>query len=144
MMADHDAEGKPAIGIFNQLVTVKDKHGGYIDIKRNGLRIIADAARIFSLQNGIAAQNTTDRLNALIRVGKLSTDFRDSVQEAFEALLDLLLTHQIKQAKSGRELNKLLNPEQLSRQSRSTLRMAMRAVKRLQERLKDDFATDLF
>ena len=144
MMSDHDAEGKPAIGFFNQLVTMKDDQGEYIDIKRNGLRIIADAARIFSLQNGIAAQNTTDRLNALMRVGKLSTDFKDSVQEAFEELLDLLLTHQIKQGKSGRELNKLINPERLSPQSRSTLRMAMRAVKRFQERLQDDYATDIF
>ncbi|MCW8944763.1 MAG: DUF294 nucleotidyltransferase-like domain-containing protein [Sedimenticola sp.] len=144
MMSDHDAEGKPAIGFFNQLVTMKDKQGEYIDIKRNGLRIIADAARIFSLQKGIAAQNTTDRLNALTRVGKLSTDFKDSVQEAFEELLDLLLTHQIKQAKSENELNKLINPERLSPQSRSTLRMAMRAVKRLQEKLQDDYATDIF
>ena len=144
MMSDHDAEGKPAIGFFNQLVTMKDGKGEYIDIKRNGLRIIADAARIFSLQNGIAAQNTTDRLNALMRVGKLSTDFKDSVQEAFEELLDLLLTHQIKQAKAGKELNKLINPERLSPQSRSTLRMAMRAVKRFQERLQDDYATDIF
>ncbi|AKH21875.1 putative nucleotidyltransferase substrate binding domain-containing protein [Sedimenticola thiotaurini] len=144
MMADHDAEGKPAIGFFNQLVTMKDNQGEYIDIKRNGLRLIADAARIFALQNGIAAQNTTDRLNALQRVGKLSGDFKDSVQEAFEELLDLLLTHQIEQARSGRELNKLINPERLSPQSRSTLRMAMRAVKRFQEQLKDDYATDIF
>jgi CBS domain-containing protein len=144
MMSDHDAEGKPAIGFFNQLVTMKDEQGEYIDIKRNGLRIIADAARIFSLQNGIAAQNTADRLNALMRVGKLSTDFKDSVQEAFEELLDLLLTHQIKQAKANKELNKLINPERLSPQSRSTLRMAMRAVKRFQEQLQDDYATDIF
>ncbi|MCW8881871.1 MAG: DUF294 nucleotidyltransferase-like domain-containing protein [Sedimenticola sp.] len=144
LMSDHDAEGKPAIGFFNQLVTMKDEQGEYIDIKRNGLRIIADAARIFSLQNGIAAQNTTDRLNALTRVGKLSSDFKDSVQEAFEELLDLLLTHQIRQAKSDNELNKLINPERLSPQSRSTLRMAMRAVKRFQERLQDDYATDIF
>ena len=144
MMSDHDAEGKPAIGFFNRLVTTRDEQGEHIDIKRNGLRIIADAARIFSLQNGIAAQNTTDRLNALVRVGKLSTDFRDSIQEAFEELLDLLLTHQIEQARSGRKLDKLINPERLSQQSRSTLRMAMRAVKRFQDRLKDDYASDIF
>jgi len=144
MMADHDAEGKPALGFFNQLVTTRDEQGEHIDIKRNGLRIIADAARIFSLQNGIAAQNTIDRLNALVRVGKISVDFRDSIQEAFEALLDLLLSHQIKQAKRGQKLDKLIDPEKLSRQSRSTLRMAMRAVKRFQEKLQDDYATDIF
>ncbi len=144
MMADHDAEGRPALGLFNRLVTTKSAQGEHIDIKRNGLRIITDAARIFSLQNSIAAQNTIDRLNALVRVGKISVDFRDSIQEAFEALLELLLNHQVEQAKAGKELDKLVNPEKLSRQSRSTLRMAMRAAKRFQERLHDDYATTIF
>jgi len=144
MMADHDAEGKPAIGLFNQLVTIKSAQGEHIDIKRNGLRIISDAARIFSLQNSIAAQNTIDRLNALVRVGKISDDFKDSIQEAFEAFLELLLNHQIEQAKNGCKLDKLIQPEKLSRQSRSTLRMAMRATKRFQERLHDDYASAIF
>ncbi len=145
MMADHDSEGKPAIGFFNQLITTtKDEQGERIDIKRNGLRIIADAARIFALQNGVAVQNTTDRLNALVRVGKLSDDFKDSVQESYEELLDLLLTHQIGQARSGKKLDKLIDPVKLTPQSRGTLRMAMRAIKRFQERLQDDYATDIF
>ncbi len=145
MMVDDDAEGKPAIGLFNRLITTTSGDAGeQIDMKRNGLRIIADGARIFALQNGVAATNTTDRLNALVRVGKLSVDFKDSVQEAFEELLDLLLINQIKQARRHDPLNKLIDPEQLSRQSRSTLRMAMRAVKRFQERLQDDYATDIF
>ena len=49
-MAEDDAEGKPALGIFNQLVTTRDEKGEHIDIKRNGLRIIADAARIFAFR----------------------------------------------------------------------------------------------
>lgn len=145
MMTDDDSEGKPAIGFFNQLITTtSNDQGEWIDIKRNGLRIIANAARIMALGSGIAAQNTSSRLNALVRVGRLSQDFKDSVQEAYEELLDLLLTHQISQAKSGRELNKLIDPDKLSRQSRSTLRMAMRAVKRFQDKLKDDYASDIF
>jgi len=145
MMADHDAEGRPAIGFFNQLITTtKDEQGEWIDIKRNGLRIIVDAARIFALQKGVAVQNTSDRLKALVRIGKLSDDFADSVQEAYEELLDLLLSHQLKQARASKKLDKLINPDKLSRQSRETLRMAMRAVKRFQERLQDDYATDIF
>jgi CBS domain-containing protein len=145
MMVEDDAEGKPAIGFFNQLITTtSNEQGQWIDIKRNGLRIIADAARIYALHNGVAVQNTSDRLDALVRIGKLSKDFRDSIQEAFEELLDLLLTHQIKQARQGETLDKLIDPEKLSRQSRSTLRMAMRAVKRFQEQLQEDYETDIF
>ena len=145
MMVADDAEGKPALGMFNQLITTtKDEQGERIDIKRNGLRIIADAARILALQSGIARQNTTDRLNSLVRVGKLSDDFSATISEAYEELLDLLLTHQINQARHGKKLDKLIDPENLSAQSRSTLRLAMRAVKRLQDQLQDEFGTEIF
>ncbi len=152
MMMEHDAEGSPAIGMFNRLITTKaiensdkkSKAVEVIDIKRNGLRIIADAARIFALQNGVAVQNTTDRLTALARVGKLSNDMRESISEAYEELLGMLLTHQIKQAKKGKKLDKSINTEKLTPQTRSTLRMAMRAVKRFQDSLQDEFSANLF
>ncbi len=152
MMVEHDAEGSPAIGMFNRLITTKTISTGstnsktidVIDIKRNGLRIIADAARIFALQQGVAVQNTTDRLTALLRIGKLSNDMRESVSEAYEELLDMLLTHQIQQAEKGEKLDKAINPEELTPQTRSTLRMAMRAVKRFQDSLRDEFSADLF
>ncbi len=152
MMMEHDAEGAPAIGMFNRLITTKTIASGthkgktveVIDIKRNGLRIIADAARIFALQQGVAVQNTTDRLTALSRIGKMSNDMRVSVSEAYEELLDMLLTHQIEQAERGEKLDKSINPEDLSAQTRGTLRMAMRAVKRLQDSLRDEFTAHLF
>jgi len=144
LMAEDDAEGKPALGIFNQLLTTKDEKGEHIDIKRNGLRIIADVARIFALQNGIVVQNTSDRLSALVRVGKLSDDFKNSVQEAYEEMLDLLLRHQIKQVNAGKEPTKKIKLEKFNPKSRSTLRMAMRAVKRFQEQLQDEYLGEAF
>jgi CBS domain-containing protein len=83
-------------------------------------------------------------MTSLVRVGKLSGDFSASVREAYEELLDLLLSHQLRQARRGRTLDKLIDPAGLSEQSRATLRMAMRAVKRFQDRLADDYATDIF
>jgi CBS domain-containing protein len=152
MMVDHDAEGTPAIGMFNRLITTKTIASGsdegktveVIDIKRNGLRIIADAARIFALQQGVAVQNTTDRLTALVRIGKLSNDMRVSVSEAYEELLDMLLTHQIEQTERGEKLDKSVNPDDLTPQTRGALRMAMRAVKRFQDSLQDEFTAHLF
>ncbi len=145
MMAKDDAEGRPALGFFNQLITtIRTEEGQHIDLKRNGLRLVADAARIFALHNGIAVQNTMDRLNALVRLGKLSDDFSASLSDAFDQLLDLLLTHEIRQAKQGKALNKLIDPNQLTTQARSALQTTMRAVKRLQELLQDEFETEIF
>lgn len=139
-MAADDARGRPALGFFKQLVaTTWDDSGAHIDLKRNGLRLIADATRIFALQAGVRAQNTSDRLAALVRLGVFSEAFSASVGDAYEALLDLLLAHQIEQARAGEAFNTLIDPKALSEQNRATLRLAMRMVKRLQDRLQDAF-----
>ena len=139
-MAADDARGRPALGFFHQLVaTTWDDGGAHIDLKRNGLRLIADATRIFALQAGVRAQNTSDRLAALVRLGTFSEAFSSSVGDAYEALLDLLLAHQIEQARAGEAFNTLIDPKSLSEQNRATLRLAMRMVKRLQDRLQEAF-----
>ncbi len=139
-MAADDARGRPALGFFHQLVaTTWDADGAHIDLKRNGLRLIADATRIFALQAGVRAQNTSDRLAGLVRLGAFSEAFSTSVGDAYEALLDLLLAHQIEQARAGEAFNTLLAPKTLSEQNRATLRLAMRMVKRLQDRLQEAF-----
>ena len=139
-MAVDDARGRPALGFFHQLVaTTWDDSGAHIDLKRNGLRLIADATRIFALQAGVRAQNTSDRLAALVRLGTFSEAFSTSIGDAYEALLDLLLAHQIEQARAGEAFNTLIDPKTLTEQNRATLRLAMRMVKRLQDRLQDAF-----
>lgn len=141
MVAD-DAEGRPPLGLFNRLITQRsdtDKGKGKIDIKRNGLRIIADAARIYALRDDIDTRNTGDRLAALVRQGTLSADFVASINAAYEELLDLLLSHQIQRMQTGLEVDKLIDPEGLSPLHHESLRMAMRTVKRFQEKLQTEF-----
>lgn len=139
-MAADDARGRPALGFFHQLVaTTWDADGAHIDLKRNGLRLIADATRIFALEAGVRAQNTSDRLAGLVRLGTFSEAFSTSVGDAYEALLDLLLAHQIEQARAGEAFNTLIDPKTLTEQNRATLRLAMRMVKRLQDRLQEAF-----
>ena len=85
-----------------------------------------------------------DRLNALVRLGKLSDDFSASLSDAYDQLLDLLLSHEIQQARQGKPPDKLISPKELTTQTRSSLQTAMRAVKRLQEQLQDEFETEIF
>ncbi|MFP3874355.1 MAG: putative nucleotidyltransferase substrate binding domain-containing protein [Thiohalophilus sp.] len=144
-MVEHDAEGKPAIGLFNRLVTSDtEQDRGSIDIKRNGLRIIADAARVYALANGITQRNTLDRLKALVHRGVLSADLVDAVSFAYEELLDMILQNQIQQKRTQQPLDKRIYPEQLTDQMRSLLRMSMRAIKRLQDRLQGQFGRAAF
>jgi CBS domain-containing protein len=144
LMTEHDAEGRPAIDFFNRLRTTPSKRGNIVDIKRNGLRIIADAARIFALQSSISARSTPERLNALVHLGKFSSDFIAAVIEAYEELLDLLLEHQIEQANANLEPDRFIDPKLLTAQGRNALQMAMRSVKRLQDSLQKEFGTEIF
>ncbi len=144
-MAEDDARGRPALGLFNQLVaTTRDEAGAHIDLKRNGLRLIADATRILALNAGVTVQNTTDRLDALVRAGVFTETFSASVGDAYDAILDLLVSHQIDQAQAEQPFDTLLDPKALSEPSRVRLRLAMRIVKRLQERLQKTFGVTVY
>ncbi|MCK5665365.1 MAG: CBS domain-containing protein [Thiotrichaceae bacterium] len=145
MMVQDDAEGQAAVGWFNRLITRRDSAGkGKIDIKRNGLRIITDAARIYALKHGIESRNTADRLVALVRQGVFEVDFIKAISASFEELLDLLLEHQLRQLQKNQKLDKLIDPETLSPLQHESLRIAMRTIKQFQERLQVDFDTVTF
>ncbi len=141
MMVEDDAEGRPPIGFFNRLITSDRKESrGKIDVKRNGLRIIADAARIYGLSRGISANNTHDRINALVRLEVLDGDFADSILSAYDELIDMVLDHQLDQQGRGEAPDKLIDPGKITPHQREVLRDSMLAIKRFQEKLQGDFA----
>lgn len=139
MMVRDDAAGQPAVGLFNRLITTTHAGEEVIDIKRNGLRIIVDAVRIFALDRGIKRTGTFDRLETLGRLGVFDHDFIDGVRMAFDELQDLLLSHQLDQVEQGKAPDKLLRPDRLSGPDRERLRVSLRTAQRLQERLQDTF-----
>lgn len=139
MTAD-DAEGTPAVGLFNRLITSDREEGrGRIDLKRNGLRILCNGTRIFALSAGIRETNTVSRLRALQRQGVMTAEMVDSVLAAHEELTDLLMTHQIEQAEAGHTPDKYIDPERLDTLSYQALVTSLRAVRRLQDQLQGRF-----
>lgn len=145
LMVEDDAEGQPPLSWFNRLITERDKEGkAKIDIKRNGLRIIADITRIYALKYSINDRCTVDRLSALVRQGIFPADFIQSITVSFEELLDLLLDHQIQQLRNQSTVDKLIIPANLPPLHHESLRMAMLAIKRFQEKLQTEFDTLIF
>lgn len=139
LMAEDDAEGRPPLGLFNRLLTRTHEGEETIDIKRNGLRIITDAARIYALARGINPVSTHERLTALSRLGVIDRDFVESLRLAFEELQDLLLSHQLDQVERGRTPDPLLRIDRLTSHDRERLRVSLRAARRMQDRLQGHF-----
>jgi len=143
-MAEDDAQGRAPINWFNKLVTTERPDGmEVVDVKRSGMRIVANAARILALKSGISASNTTERIDALVRRGELSDDFGATVSAAYDELLDILLMHQLAQRRAGIPVDKEVAPHDLPAPAREALRVSMRAVKRFQERLQGEFGTSV-
>ena len=139
-MMEDDAQGRAPINWFNKLVTTGRPDGmEIVDVKRNGMRIVANDARILALKAGISVSNTSERIDALVRKGILSEDFGATVSAAYDELLDILLTHQLAQRRAHIPLDKEVAPQDLQAPAREALRVSMRAVKRFQERLQSDF-----
>jgi CBS domain-containing protein len=144
-MAADDAEGSPAIGWFNRLVTSEsDEHKGKVDVKRKGIRIIVDGARIYAISASITARNTENRLNALVRENILQAELVDAVKAAHEQLLDMLLAHQLRQYELNQPLDKYIDPDKLDATTLSGLRASMRAVKRFQDQMQGHFGREAF
>ena len=146
MMVKDNAEWCPPLGFFNQLIPMGffNTEGGAnakgkIDIKCNGLRILADIVRIYAFKTGISHRNTIDRIRGLVWQGELSVEYANSLKASYEALLDMLLVHQIKKAEKGKRPDKLINPDQLSTMNHEILRISMRVIKGFQEKLQADF-----
>lgn len=146
MMVQDNAEWRPPIGFFNQLMPMghfNPKGGattkGKIDIKCNGLHILTDGVRIYALRAGLRNRNTLERLTGLVMQGAMTMEYANSLRAAFEALLEKLLIHQINRAKKGQRLDKLIKPKQLSAMDSEILRMSMRVIKDFQEKLQADF-----
>jgi CBS domain-containing protein len=139
-MVDDDARGRAPLNWFNRLIATGQRDGeDTVDIKRNGLRMVANAARIHALGQGISNCNTGERIRGLSRAGIVSGDFERTIIDAFDELQGILLTHQLRQQSAGQIPDKQVAPKDLSDIERDALRISMRAVKRFQELLQDRF-----
>ncbi len=124
-----DSNKAVPISLFGGFVTEKKgKYKGCFNLKRTGLMFIIDIARVFSLYKGISDLNTKSRLKHLERLNVLSEETVQNVLEAYEVMTNIILTHQIEQAKNNEELNKFINPKKLSVYKQEKLKESLKTV----------------
>lgn len=120
------------LGLFNRFRTEDTDDGDTIDIKRYGIALINDIARIYSLQAGITSPGTAARLNALKGSRLLNRRDNQSLLEAWEFLTQLRLNHQLKVWGSDKPKN-AIDPDELSTLSRRQLKTAFKIIKEAQQ-----------
>jgi CBS domain-containing protein len=140
MMAKNALEVEPPIGFLRDFVTADNKgHEGTVDLKKNGVRLFVDAARIFSLATGLWQTNTAYRLrHAGIRVGMAEKDINAIVQGLYY-IQRIRLRNQCREIDEGVEPTNFVAPDQLNEIDRRVLKESFKQAKKLQNRLKLDY-----
>lgn len=111
-----------------------------IDMKKYGSRIFVDAARIFALTSGAKEVNTADRLCVAGAAIGLQESEIAALNAAFSQILKLRLGQQIAASAKGEAAGYGLKPSALHDIDRAILREALKQAKRLQQRLKLNYA----
>jgi CBS domain-containing protein len=112
-----------------------EPHARTIDIKIGGTALFADAARIYSLQTGVSATNTEERL----RLSGEALDFVRLEIEAWIAAFHFIRRLRMLNESRGADAGHYLRPHHLNAFDRAGLRQALLHAKNLQSRLASDY-----
>ncbi|OKH88163.1 putative nucleotidyltransferase substrate binding domain-containing protein [Thalassospira sp. TSL5-1] len=128
------------LGFFRNFVMIRGgEHDRTLDMKHSGVVPIVDIARIHALGNGIAAVNTTARLQAALHTSSISAQGARDLMDAYEFISITRLKHQVAQIRDGQRPDNFLHPESLSAFERSHLKDAFNVIKTLQSALESSF-----
>ncbi len=127
---------RPPTGFLRGLVVEHSgEHRGRLDLKHGGVMPIVDLARWAGMAAGVTSAPTRERLRAAAAAGTLSSTDADTLEDALEFVNGLRLEHQVDQLRAGRVPDDYIDPETLSRLTRTYLKDAFRAVASIQKQL---------
>ena len=136
LMATNALAAEPPIGFTGDVVMEKDGKDKFVDIKKYGIRIFVDVARIAGLAHGVKSASTRTRfLEAGEKFGMSTLDISAALQ-AMSELQRLRLHHQHTAIIEDAKPDNHLRPEELSTYDEAVLREGLKQAKRLQQRLK--------
>jgi CBS domain-containing protein len=143
LLARHALARSAPIGVLRRFVVPSSgPHAGTLDLKRDGITLFVDAARVLALAHGVAARNTAQRLR---EVGERAGLPRADVSAWIDALhfvQALRLRSQYELACAGRAPHNRIAPALLHALDRSVLREALGQATALQRHVARAFAAD--
>jgi CBS domain-containing protein len=141
-MAVNALQVTPPLGKIRDFVIDLDPdHPGKIDLKKYGIRLFVDAARIYALASGVHNTNTVQRLRIAGARRSVNAEETEAIIEGLNFIQLLRLRHQQLDDRPGEQGNNLVAPDSLNELDRQILKEAFRQARKLQTRLKLDYQT---
>jgi CBS domain-containing protein len=129
-LAKHAVSNHPPLGFFRGFVLEgAGEHVDTLNLKRKGLGLVVDLARVHALATGTPHVGTQARLRAVASAGRLSAEAAADLAGAMEFLGQVRLRHQAGQVRAGRAPDNYVSPDELSAFDKRHLRDAFQVVK---------------
>ena len=140
-----DLRYKVPLGLLGRFQVEKEgENAGLISVKYGGCVYIVDCVRMFTLERGIQAISTMERLKALVAENVFAAETAEHIRAAFEALIFLRLRHEIGLIEAGQTPSHFLDPHTLSKTEQDLLKESFQAVSKLQDATKRHFSRTPF
>jgi len=143
-MARNALESTTPLGLFRNFTLERDgKKVQGLDLKKRGLILISDIARIYSLAAGIASINTRQRLKAIGEQNMIGMDDCRSLRDAFDFLAQVRWDKHQRDVVNDRPISNMMNPSEVSGLQRHQLKHVFEVIKQAQRRMQFRFCLEL-
>jgi CBS domain-containing protein len=115
------------------VVEAKGRRTPALDVKRGGITLITNIARVHAVMVGLTENRTLKRLHEVTALGRLDEERRRGLEEAFRLLWQVRLEHQTGQVRAGVPPDDLVQPGALGPLARQGLKEAFRMIEREQD-----------
>lgn len=140
-MAKAATEMKLALGFLKRLWTESSgEHKGEFNLKLLAWAPLVMNVRILSINQGIPATNTVERICLLEKEGSFSSSMANDLRGAYHILTKHRILLQIKAIKGIQKDSYHLNPYQLSAEERERIRHAIIKIEELQKIIHTNFS----
>lgn len=140
LMAANALQVLPPLGFLGDVCRAAGEAGGAVDLKKFGTRLFVDVARIFSLAHGVERVDTIGRLAVAGEAAGMQPAELAAAIGALSQLQRLRLGRQARVFAMGGIPDHRLDPSQLHELDQVILRGALKQARRLQQRLKLNYA----
>lgn len=139
-MAKAATEMRLALGFMKRLWTEgSGEHKGAFNLKLLAWAPLVMNVRILSINQGIAATSTVERIKTLQKEGNFSASFARELMTAYQVLTKHRILLQIKVIKGIQKDAHHLNPFELSKEERENIRNAILKIEELQKTIHTNF-----
>jgi signal-transduction protein with cAMP-binding, CBS, and nucleotidyltransferase domain len=140
-MAKAATELKLALGFMKRLWTESSgEHKGEFNLKLLAWVPLVMSVRVLSINQGIPATNTVERINQLEKEGSFSASMASDLRAGYHVLTKHRILLQIKVIKGIQNDSHHLNPYQLPSEERERIRHALIRIDELQKMIHSNFS----